>query len=351
MFLNKETKEKVLEICDKDYIPSSNKVINKQNAINDYYHILKTKIKECDVIPTNIKNFDRMLGGGLRPGIYVFGANPGLGKTSLMLHIMIELALNKNHSLLFNLEMSLMQVQTKLLANYSYRRNLINKDNKQFTINDLYSIKKIDINNLKTKYIELIKAYNDNIYPFINIISKSEDVILKNEEKKRCCCDYVERVETAIKNYQKYYQITPVIIIDFLQLLKTEEIDEDNSKTYDKRLEMNIIIEKLKSYSNIYQVPIILISSLSRNSYTRKENEEDEIEYNLSIFKETGHIEYTADFLALLTEGKADVSFTDTQPKYININILKTRFSQNTGDKETFTFLPEYCYFENNDNA
>ena len=160
----------------------------------------------------------------------------------------------------------------------------------------------------------------------------------------------LQRIESALINYYNYYKIKPVIIVDFLQLLETEIPEEDNGKVYDKRLETNLIIDKLKKYSNVYQATIILISSLSRNSYTKTEDEDDDFVYDLSIFKESGHIEYTGDFLALLTQGKSKVSFTGEEPKIININVLKTRYSQYAGERTSLVFLPEYSYFEIPDN-
>ena len=64
-----------------------------------------------------------------------------------MLHLMIELALQEQYTLLFNLEMSVQQVQTRLLSNFSYRKSLIDNSKHKFSINELSSLK--DILNLK----------------------------------------------------------------------------------------------------------------------------------------------------------------------------------------------------------
>ena len=113
MYLNKKTSEPELEICDRDYNPTVRKNVQKQQVLLEYCSSLQNEKSKAEVIPTNISELDKILGGGLRPGIFVFGANPGLGKTSLMLHLMIELALQEQYTLLFNLEMSVQQVQTR----------------------------------------------------------------------------------------------------------------------------------------------------------------------------------------------------------------------------------------------
>ncbi len=337
-----------LEICDLGYMLNNNETdISKQNILEEYTNNLSKKSNTTThIISTNIVELDKMLGGGMRPGIYVIGANPGLGKTSLTLHLMLEFALQKQHVAFFNLEMSVMQIITKLLSNLSYRLSLKDADFPKFTINELSTLKELKKKNADEYFKKLLSKYINEINPYVNIISKSEDVDLKNVEGESS--NYVEKIGIAIKNYQQWHKISPVIIVDFLQLLETKETKKFD-KELDKRKEMDIIIDKLKKYSNIYQVSIILISSLSRRSYTKTENEEENFEYDLAIFKETGSIEYTADFIALLTQSTSDFSFADEESKLININILKSRYSPYVGNKVTMKFLPEYSYFEMSD--
>ena len=68
----------------------------KRDVFGEY--LLKTKNDGGEVIPTGIDSLDSILGGGFKPGLYVIGANPGTGKTSLLLHIQTNLAINKKHS-------------------------------------------------------------------------------------------------------------------------------------------------------------------------------------------------------------------------------------------------------------
>ncbi len=350
MYLKKEneTSQNQFEICDKEYnlMLLKNKSLSKYPILEQYILSLKTKNDNIKCFPTNINELDKVLGGGLSSGLYIIGANPGLGKTSLILHLLINLALNQQHSLFFNLEMSPFQVITKLLSNFSNRNCLEDNSLNKMTINELSS-KSLCVGEkggFSDNYKTIIKKYSELIDPFINIISRSEDSSLTEINN----CNYVECVETAINNYMKYHGITPVIVIDFLQLLQLRPVyNEDKTiKQLDKRLEVNEIMDKLKKYSSVYKTPIILISSLSRNAYTKEISDDDETEYSLSIFKETGHIEYTADFLALLTKGQTKTSFSEEDQTVININVLKTRYSQHTGAKIPLGFIPEYSYFK-----
>lgn len=329
------------ELCDKEYkdmIRLKQPYCGKSPILQNYISGIKNHDTTVDFIPSELKELDATLGGGFGPGLYIFGANPGLGKTSLMLHLMINLALMQKHTLLFNLEMSPFQIITKLLSNYSYRKSLVDLDLKPKSINELSSHNNcFKETALKEDVKQLIRSFDDNVYKYINVISKCEDVDLQQDKQS----NYVECIETALKNYKEVYNITPVIIIDFLQLLTSED-----KNLVDRRLEMNNIIDKLKKYSNVYKAPIIVISSLSRHAYTKEVSDTENVDYNLSAFKESGMIEYQADFLAVLTRGKKIVDFASEDKTTINISILKTRYSSHTDETFSLVFRPEYSFFE-----
>ena len=338
-----ENKEPMLDICDESFIDWKlrfNKPF-KSPILNDYLSKIGEEQVEEDFISTGLTELDVTLGGGLRPGLYIIGANPGMGKTSLMLHLINNLALNKNHCLLLNLEMSPFQIATKLLSNHSYKQNLIDTNYKKMSINELSSNKTYSLN--KPDIDKIVQDYNINLFKYITVVSKSED-IMDNNAFEKCQSNYVERIETALKNY-KLCNTTPIIVVDFLQLLKSKKIADDG-KELDRRLEMNEIIERLKKYSNVYNAPIILISSLSRHAYTKEVSDYDDINLNLSAFKESGSIEYQADFLAVLTEGKKISNLSGEDDKTINVTVLKTRFSAHTGETFTLKFKSDYSYFE-----
>lgn len=260
------------EVCDKDYTYtlSNLKKCGLTNEVVKYPLILayKTTITNPNEAvlyrSTKIEELDEILGGGLSSGLYVIGANPGLGKTSLVLHILINMALNQNYSLFFNLEMSPFQIITKLLSNFSYRKSLESKDFPKIAIRDLSSRKMYNSkdNEIDKELQLLLETYHKFIDKFINVISYSDE----NN------CKYVEMIEMALQNYEKFHNLKPIVVIDFLQLLQLKTVyNENNSivdKPIDKRMELDKVISKLKKCSTKYNIPIILISSLSRSSYT-----------------------------------------------------------------------------------
>lgn len=341
MFINTKdgVKNTYFEVCDKEFknlYIHSRPVLVKSPILEKYMKELKTAQTTTKYITSDISELDKSLGGGFSPGLFIFGANPGLGKTSLMLHLINNFASKERCVLLFNLEMSTFQIMTKLLANYSYRKSLQDSKFRPFTINELSSYN-ID---LRKEVYDLMTQFNESAYRFINVISKSEDLNTHPNNQS----DYVECIETALMNYRDLIKVTPIVIVDFLQLLKSEPSEEGIA--IDRRLEMNVIIEKLKKYSNVYQATIIVISSLSRRSYTNETVNVENIDYNLSAFKESGMIEYQADFLAVLTKGKKIVNFGGKDKSQINISVLKTRYSPYSDRTFSLAFTPDYSYFE-----
>lgn len=320
----------------------------KPDIFGDYLKKIESNNgKDCsgEIIPTGIDSLDAILGGGFGTGLHVIGANPGMGKTSLMLHILINLALNKRHSLFFSLDMSAIQTTMRLVSNTSYRfTDLVNK-----TINDISNAKII----MKDKKVdssvqELYDRYSTAIDPYINILSVHGDSLGKIDKS----VTYIESVETAIKNFKQYSKARPVVVIDFLQLLRNkpsstyrdENDGEITLKSYDKRLEMDHIIDALKDLSTVYDVPIIVITSINRSSYT-KSNGYSNDDYDISFSKESGNIEYMADVLIRLTSGDGATIFGGPNMERVNLMVVKSRSGKQHVTIPLY-FIPEYAYFQ-----
>lgn len=320
----------------------------KPDFFGDYLKRIESRNgKNCsgEIISTGIDALDDVLGGGFATGLHVIGANPGMGKTSLMLHILVNLALKKQPSLFFSLDMSAIQTTMRLVANTSYRfDDLENK-----TINDISNAKVI----MKDKKIdcgvqELYDRYLNTIDPYINILSiqgVSSDGIDKS-------VTYVESVGTAIKNFKEHLKVRPVVVIDFLQLLQSkpsstyrdENDGEITLKSYDKRLEMDHIVNTLKDLSTVYDIPIIVITSINRSSYT-KSNGYSNDDYDISFSKESGNIEYMADVLIRLTSGDSSTVFGGPNMERINLIVVKSRVGKQHVTI-SLDFIPEYAYFQ-----
>ena len=146
----------------------------------------------------------------------------------------------------------------------------------------------------------------------------------------------------------------PIIIIDYLQILKPI-----SDKMTDKQ-SIDATIVLLKQLSRDYKTCVIGISSFNRQNYWQP--------VNMSAFKESGNLEYSADLLlAIAPAGMKDTTdegdkeekvkaenkrivdnCKEAEVKRIQIHVLKNRNGMITGRKNKllFTYYAKYNYFE-----
>ena len=279
---------------------------------------------------TNITSIDNFYNGGLKPELYVIGAEPGVGKTTLALQLADGLAVNNYDIAYFSLEMSADEMVTKSLSRMSYTKN-ITLDEYDYSNIEPFTYESFSdvIHNVdKSNISNLIQTYELTIYPKVNFIYCREFkpyYTLKN-------------VEMTIINYTRYHNTKPVIIIDYLQLLRlNDDVDEGNGI----RLDTSEIVKQLKQYSKKYNVPIIVISSLNRASYRIGKKNQDEL--GLDCFKETGGIEYTADNLLVIVPQSNINTSEDTM--FLDLFILKNRHGKKNV-KLPFIFNGAYSYYQ-----
>jgi replicative DNA helicase len=98
----------------------------------------------------------------------------------------------------------------------------------------------------------------------------------------------IEQWPKMIEKIKARHHKAPVIIIDYLRKLKTEN---NNS---DERLRVDEILSNLTNLAKTHNTPIIAISELARDSYKSGQR------LSMASFKESGSIEYEASWLGIL---------------------------------------------------
>jgi replicative DNA helicase len=98
----------------------------------------------------------------------------------------------------------------------------------------------------------------------------------------------IEAWPKIIEKIEKTHRKAPVIIIDYLRKLKTE-----NSRM-DERLRVDEILSSLTNLAKTYNTPVMAISELARDSYKSGQR------LSMASFKESGSIEYEASWLGIL---------------------------------------------------
>jgi replicative DNA helicase len=249
-----------------------NRVADEQSITNEFVSdtlylekvFLKdqTQFQECKNIKTGFGLLDTRLGGGVFPGLHLIGASTSLGKTTFCHQMACHMASLGVKVLFFSLEMSRFQMVSRGIARE------IAKGNSSNAISALEVRKgerKDQINSGIERYKNLAKS---NLYTIDPKFGYTVEELIK------CTGRFIEQNSGE-----------PVVVfVDYLQILK---VDANGRKEPQRREEIDSIVTKLKQFSDDYQIPVFVVSSLSRGNYM--------LPVSLESFKESGGIEYTAD--------------------------------------------------------
>ena len=265
-------------------------------------------------VPTGIEGLDVLLGGGIE-GLTVIGAAPSMGKTTFCVQLAGNIAKTGKRVLYFSLEQSPQKLALKNASRELFTKGF------QFTAEEVKD--SIIAGNAPLELEEYIKDAGSRI------------TILKNIGTGGC-----DSIKENVKNYIKCYKETPVVIVDYLQLLAIGE-----GKASDK-MNNDSAIAKLSAITEEFNTPVIAISSLSRDGANKP--------ITMSALKESGNIEYAADIiLGMQYKGMAEginiPALQAKNPREIEIIILKNRM-ESAGNTLELNYNPAYNYFYENKN-
>lgn len=278
-------------------------------------------------IPTGFKKLDSVLDGGLYEGLYIVGAISSLGKTTIITQIADQIAQAGTDVLIFSLEMARAEIMAKSISRHTLQSVLATGG---------------DIRNAKTargittgkRYIDYSQTERDLINSSILEYSKYAQNIYISEGVGDIGA---EQIRETVKKHTLFTGKTPVVIIDYLQILAPYSERATDKQNTDKA------VMELKRISRDYKTPVIGISSFNRANYKEA--------VTMEAFKESGAIEYSSDILIglqLKGAGKKDFDANEAKrkdPREIELVILKNRNGR-TGDSLSFNFYPLFNYFE-----
>lgn len=260
-------------------------------------------------IPTGFAKLDKILGGGLPIGLTIIGAVSSLGKTTFCLQIAEQMARMGQDVFFFSMEMSKFVLMSKGVSKIAHDKGY------RFTAQQV-------INNEmdKDKLQECLNDYPNNIY------------ILEGEYNTSA-----NSINDVIKEYLKEHEKAPVIMVDYLQILGSENVNATDKQKCDEN------VTTLKNLAVKYNTSVVAISSLNRASYQE--------EISMSAFKESGAIEYTSELLlGLQLNGVGSKGFNENEAKAreirdVELVILKNRMGA-TGEKIPYKFASAYNIFK-----
>ena len=243
---------------------SQSTVVHIKEALQESYVKISEAMKAQDGmlgIPTGFPYMDQMLSGFQGTQLIIIAGRPGMGKTSFAMNIVEHIGLVKNiPCLVFSLEMSADQLATRLLCSEA-------RIDSQLTRSGKMGAQEI------TKLAEAMKVLsNAPIY-----IDDSATIT-------------VTEMLAKARRMQKQSGLG-LIAIDYLQLL------QGTGRSENRQQEVAQITRSLKIMAKELNVPIVLLSQLSRASEKREKKTRYPM---LSDLRESGAIEQDADVVIFL---------------------------------------------------
>ena len=250
-------------------------IVTPHSAIGKIDKLLNTmKGRGSKPIRTGYAELDRILDGGLFPGLYSIGAISSLGKTTFALQMADYIAGSGTDVFIFSLEMQDVELMAKSISRITFRQSwgTGRTEGAKSTRDVLNGFKDLPAEGKKAVE-NAIETYRDTISRRLNIVEGVGD--LKIEDIKR-----------IVKKHIATTGETPVVVIDYLQIIALSD-----EKATDKRNIDKAVLE-LKRLSRDLNIPVVAISSFNRDSYMQP--------VSMTNFKESGRIEYTSDVLIAL---------------------------------------------------
>ncbi|WP_105101337.1 replicative DNA helicase [Microbulbifer pacificus] len=251
--------------------------------------------------PTTFKDYDNMTGGNQPGDLIIIAARPSVGKTAFALNIGAGHCKNGGVSHIYSLEMGPRSLLERMISTEGH----------------------VDIQ----KWRSMIFSSED-YDKSMNAIGEISNWGLKIHEKLTT----INQIKASIrKNVQDNPDKNNLVIIDYLQLITS-------SGRHERRdLEVGAMTRDLKLLAQELNIPIILLSQLSRGVEQRQDKRP-----MMSDLRESGNIEQDADLIGFLYRDDYYDKET-TKQNIIEIIISKQRQGP-TGTVE-LAFIKEYGKF------
>lgn len=215
------------------------------------------KGNEITGIATSLSIINKVIGGWQNTNLTILAGRPGMGKSSLMVQLIVDTATQGIPVGVFSLEMSAEQITAKILTNITEIPNS--------------SILRKGLNDDELAYY--LQQKNSLIYLPIHIDDTPAITI--------------QDLKIKAKMLKMRYGIE-ILMIDYLQLI--------NCKASNREQEVSKISQGLKAIAKELDIPVIALSQLSRSVETRGGSKRP----LLSDLRDSGSIEQDADEVIFL---------------------------------------------------
>ena len=282
-----------------------------------------------DTTPTGFRGLDAKLSGGLHAGVYVLGAVPSLGKTSLAWQIADNIAAGGRPVVFCSLEMSRFEMVSKAISRHAV--DVCGVDCAPSALDVRMGRQPVTVE-------KAAQAFAASSASNLTVVEGGLDLTVSG-----ICYDVAQRLGDGGR---------PVVFVDYLQILRSGDprTDADDKRRTDEAM------RQLKQLSAAHGLVVVVVSSLNRSNYGDS--------MSFEAFKESGGIEYTADVILGLqlrcltepgyraadTSGKRELVEAEKQatPRRLRLLCLKNR-SGLTGWNIDLDYFPRCDLFRESD--
>lgn len=268
---------------------------------------------------TGYANLDRLQ--PLYPGLYALGAISSLGKTTFVHQLSDQVAALQHPVLYFSLEQTRFELFSKSLARSLFLQRCTNaqgifleqkaKDRSEF-------LSSVDIRTSPVPPLqELQHAYGAAVQDRLCIVDGTFSLS-------------IEDVRSLTEAFMEETNSTPLVVIDYLQILAPASGTFGDAKT-----RIDQAVHALKMLQSQYGLVVIVLSSINRQNYLNP--------VDFESFKESGGIEYTADVVwGLQLSVQSDPAFYRTASGK-ETNLVERREALNKAKSATPRILDLVC--------
>ncbi len=254
-----------------------------QKAMGEIQKMLSKE--DADGLLTGYKDLDNLTNGLKAAEMVVIAARPSVGKTSLAMNIVENIAFSHKYkekpknTLVFSLEMSAPSLAMRLICGRA----------------------KVNMNDLRKGFVA------KNYATKLNEISQEfQQAPIWVDDTSGLTINQIRAKARRVKSRNGL----SLIVIDYLQLISGDRFSPSREN------EISIISRGLKAMAKELEVPVIVLSQLNRDS------EKEKREPRLSDLRESGSIEQDADIVMLLGKLRKgeDIRESDTSQTVENEN-------------------------------
>lgn len=286
---------------------------NFRRESKDMKGLVQEAIKEIEIakdaegklrgVPSGFTELDRITAGWQKTDLVVIAARPGMGKTAFALSLSRNAAINEYPVAIFSLEMGAVQLTTRLIsAETEVKGEKLKKG-------DLKDYEWAQLNS-RVRNLENAPIYIDDT-PALSIF----------ELRAKC---------RRLKE-QKGIEL---IVIDYIQLMRAGD------GAGNREQEISQISRSLKALAKELNVPVLVLSQLSRAVETRGGNKRPQ----LSDLRESGAIEQDADMVIFIYRPEYYDLLADDEVKGKG-EIIIAKHRNGSLDSVFLNFIGEYIKF------